>query len=360
MAVITLSVENGSFSYKNSRQQVLKNVSFSSDSGDIVAILGPNGAGKTTLLRCIMGFLQWSGGISLLDGKNIKNIPPSELWKKISYVPQAKSTVTAYTALEMVLLGRSSQIGAFSQPRAEDIEIALSVMHDLNIEKLRKKLCSEISGGELQMVLIARALASKPKILILDEPESNLDFRNQMLILDTMSGLSASGMTCIFNTHYPAHALRYANKAFLLSKNGDYLFGDSHSVITEDNIQSAFGVRTVIGEVETPVNIIKDIIPVDVNNQSSSQLVNSNPDGSDSLAVLAIISKNYDISEKINQIFHEYSQCIVGRMGMPYNKSGVYIINATLDAPFGEIQALTAKLSLLPGVSVKATYARQG
>ena len=356
---MTISVENGSFFYKNSDRQILKNVSFSASSGDMVAILGPNGTGKTTLLRCIMDFLPWREGASLLEGKNIRSIPPRELWRKISYVPQARGAALSCTALEMVLLGRSSHIGLFLKPTVRDIDEALAVMQNLHIEMLETRSCSEISGGELQMVLIARALAAKPRVLILDEPESNLDFRNQLLILDAMSALTASGMTCIFNTHYPAHALQRANKALLLSSGGDYLFGDSPSVITEENIEHAFGVRTVIGEVETPVNIIRDIIPIDVRGSAGTHMEHAGRNEQNALAVLAIISVNYETGETINKLLHAYSHCLVGRMGMPYRKNEVYIINATLDAPVWEIEALAAKLALLPGVSVKTTYAKE-
>ena len=122
--------------------------------------------------------------------------------------------------------------------------------------------CCELSGGELQMVLIARALATEPQVLVLDEPESNLDFKNQLLVLDTMQSLARAGLTCVFNTHYPAHALRRANKALLLGRNGKSLFGSTQDVVTEQNISDYFGVRAVIGSIETPDGAYADVIPV--------------------------------------------------------------------------------------------------
>ena len=112
------------------------------------------------------------------------------------------------------------------------------------------------------MVLIARALAAEPQVLILDEPESNLDFKNQLLVLDTMQSLARAGLTCVFNTHYPAHALRRANKALLLGRNGKSLFGSTQDVVTEQNISDYFGVRAVIGSIETPDGAYADVIPV--------------------------------------------------------------------------------------------------
>lgn len=354
-----LSIEKGCFSYKQNKDNLLlKNISFTAHPGDLIAILGPNGAGKTTLLRCIMGFLHWNSGQSCLDGRDITSISQKQLWRSLAYVPQAKHTSVAYTAEQMILLGRSSHFSMLSRPKRSDMDKVHEIMEKLHILKLAEKKCSEISGGELQMVLMARALVAEPQILILDEPESNLDFRNQLLILETMSELAANGMTCIFNTHYPAHALQRANKAFLLSEKGDYVFGDVNSVVTEHNIELAFGIKAIIGEIETPGNILQDVVPLRVSNQKTYEKAMTCTDRSSeqSLAVIAIITNDYCMSQKINELLHEYRKYVIGRMGMPYPDSGVFIINITLDAPVNAIQALVCKLNILPGVSVKATF----
>lgn len=256
-----LTVENGSFSYKKGKK-ILENINFSVDSGEILAILGPNGAGKTTMLRCITGMLSWKQGKSMLDQNNIGEMSAKKLWSKMAYVPQAKGVSSAYTALEMVLLGRSSRLHPFLPPGKKDIQKAEEVMELLGITHLAEKKCSEISGGELQMVLIAKALAAEPQVLILDEPESNLDFKNQLIVLDTITSLASEGMTCVFNTHYPAHALQRADKALILSKDGEYVFGDTEKVVNEENIEKAFGVQAVIGEIETAEGIRKNVIPL--------------------------------------------------------------------------------------------------
>lgn len=351
-----LAVESGHFCYKSGKN-VINNVNFELNSGDLLAILGPNGAGKTTLLRCIMGFLNWSDGKSLLDGRDIRKIPDRELWSRASYVPQAKNSVCAYSVEDMILLGRGSDFGFFKSPSKQDEEAVNEIMHTLNIDFLHGKLCSEISGGELQMVLIAKALTSNPEILILDEPESNLDFRNQLLVLDTISRLVRDGMTCIFNTHYPAHALQRANKALLLGRNGDTLFGDTASVVTEANIEKAFGVRAVIGEVETDKNIMKDVIPVTVSETEGALTEEYN--SYEQLAVVSIAAER-SAAEKINGILHEYHEYIVGRMGMPYKKYGINVINVTIDAPRTVSEVISARLNNIPGVSVKTIYAGKG
>ena len=258
---MNLTVQNGTF-YYHKDTGIFRDVNFSVDSGEILAILGPNGAGKTTLLRCITGMLKWRSGESLLDGEPIASMPARKLWSKMAYVPQAKAASAAYTAFETVLLGRSSRLNAFETPGKADVEKAREVMELLGISHLAEKKCSAISGGELQMVLIARALAAEPKVLILDEPESNLDFKNQLVVLDTMTALAKQGMTCVFNTHYPAHALQRADKALLLCRGGEYAFGPTETVVTEETIRRAFGVEAVIGSIDTPGGTVQNVIPL--------------------------------------------------------------------------------------------------
>ena len=241
-----IAVENGCFGYKKG-EQLLQNVSLEATDGELVAILGPNGAGKTTMLRCMMGFLRWRAGRSSIDWKDIRTIPQRELWRTIAYVPQAKNASAAYTAEEMVLLGRSSRIGVFSQPKGEDLQMADQVMERLGILHLKEKKCSQISGGELQMVLIARALAAQPRLLILDEPESNLDFRNQLIVLDTIRRLrDERGLSFIVNTHYPEHAISISDQTLLLLGGGESLCGPTREVITEGNLRRAFSVEVCI------------------------------------------------------------------------------------------------------------------
>ena len=348
-----LQVENGSFSYQKGHK-IFENINFSVGTGEILAILGPNGAGKTTMLRCIMGMLKWKDGQSLLDGENISTMPAKKLWSKMAYVPQAKSVSSSYTAFEMVLLGRSSHLNAFSTPKKEDMDKVEEIMEWLGITYLAEKKCSAISGGELQMVLIARALAAEPKVLILDEPESNLDFKNQLVVLNAMSELAQQGMTCVFNTHYPAHALQRANKSLILSKGGEYVFGDTAMVVNETNIQKAFGVHAVIGEFETKENVLKDVVPLSISREEKADLEKNKR----CIASITVIAGSNEMSDKINGILHEYSELLIGRMGLPYKKYGVYIINITLDGMEDEILNLSHKLSLLQGISVKTTFAK--
>ena len=347
-----LRIENGSFAYK-SGPQILKDINIELDLGEILAVLGPNGAGKTTLLRCMMDMLHWQSGRSLLDGEDIRSIPASKLWRRMAYVPQARSAAVSYTAFQTVLLGRSSRIGAFSAPSAEDMKVAESVMERLGISHLADKPCYAISGGELQMVLIARAMAAEPEILVLDEPESNLDFKNQLIVLDAMTALAAEGVACIFNTHYPAHALQRAGKALMLSKDGKSIFGETTGVVTEENIRHAFGVEALIGEVETPHNIMKNVVAVGISEDSAE-----GPAVRDEtiLASVTVIMRNNDRAALINSAFRDYNHLLIGRMGLPHRRSDKYIITVMLEGPAADIEALSHRLSLIPDISVKTTY----
>ncbi len=254
-------VRNISFSYPKTGKKVFSDVSFSLEKGEIMAVLGPNGAGKTTLLRCMTGLLRSDGGEVFLNGENIRKIRPKDLWSSVSYVPQNGRALSSYSVLETVLLGKTGELGLFSAPDGKDLSEAEEILSLLGIGDLKDRRVNTLSGGEQQMVLIARALISKPELLILDEPESGLDFRNQLVVLDTLSMLKKQGMACIFNTHYPEHALLRADRVLILS-GGKAVCGRAEEIITKETIRDTFGVQVVIGEVRDGSNAVKSIVPI--------------------------------------------------------------------------------------------------
>lgn len=260
-----LRTEKASFSYDKKNESdgryIFNDVNISLETGKVMAILGPNGSGKTTFLRCLMGMLRWTSGSSFFDDRDTATLSSKEFWSKVSYVPQQRMASTSFTAFENVLLGRSGQVNFFGTPKKSDIEATERIMDELGIIKFRNRACDSLSGGEFQMVLIAKALVSEPELLILDEPESGLDFRNQLIVLDTMDKLKEKGISCIFNTHYPKHALQKADCSLILGRH-KHFFGKTDEIVNEETIEDVFGVKAVISEMQVDGEIIKNIVPM--------------------------------------------------------------------------------------------------
>ncbi len=249
---MTFEVKNGGFRYHGERE-ILRDVSFQVKDAEILSVLGANGAGKTTLMKCMLGLLRWTSGASFLNGKDVRTLKSKAFWREVGYVPQAKLPSFVYTVGEMVVMGRSSHLGELSQPGEKDWQKVDECLKTVGIFHLKDKLCSRISGGEYQMALIARALVSDPSLLVLDEPESNLDFKNQRIVLDTISWLcKEKGLAAILNTHYPEHAVEISHKALLLFPDGTSLAGDAKDVIGEKNLEKAFDVPVRICTIDLP------------------------------------------------------------------------------------------------------------
>ena len=255
-------VVDGRFGYEKGKE-ILRDINFTLEDDAVLTILGSNGVGKTTLVKCMLGLLKWTSGSTLIDGQEVGNMKHTEFWKKIGYVPQAKLSAFAYTVEEMVLLGRNAHLKMTEMPNEDDREIALDCLDCIGVKHLRHKLCSKISGGELQMVLIARALAAQPSMLILDEPESNLDFRNQLIVLNTIRELSKEKhISSIVNTHYPEHAISISDMTLLLQGDGTSVCGTTRSTITESLLQNAFGVNVKICDVPVDGSKYTCVMPI--------------------------------------------------------------------------------------------------
>lgn len=197
---------------------VLKDVSFTISSGEMIAFLGKNGAGKTTLLRIIPSFLTPLGGDVLIDGVSVRSMSLQDKAKAIAYIPQFSQTAFAYTVRESVLMGKSPHISLFNKPSKNDERRALEILEELGILALVDRPTNEISGGERQLVLIARALMQDAKLLILDEPTSFLDYSNQLLVLEKTYELVKKGYACLYSTHNPDLALAYSTRVLAMDK----------------------------------------------------------------------------------------------------------------------------------------------
>lgn len=252
-----IEVREGNFCYAKKKEVkpfiYESNISFTLEPGQIMAILGPNGAGKTTLLKCITGLQDWRVGETLIDDVPLAKVSQKELWKKIGYVPQAHKMVFGFSIEDLVVMGRAPYIGSLSKPRKEDYEKAHEALNEVGIVHLAKKSCNEVSGGELQLALIARTLVSNPEILILDEPESHLDVQKQVVILETLKRLAKEHrISCIINTHYPNHAFYLADQVLMIAKEKKAVIGAVHEVMTESRMKEYFNIdlRKLIFEEE--------------------------------------------------------------------------------------------------------------
>jgi len=241
---MNLDIINVSCGYGKST--IVKDISMSVESGEILCLLGPNGVGKTTFFKTILGFLKLQTGKILLDGQDINNWSKKKLAESIGYVPQAHTPPFPFSVIDVIIMGRTAHIGMFESPSKKDKEIAEESMNTLNITYLKDKIYTEISGGERQMVLIARALTQQPKILVMDEPTSNLDFGNQVKVLEEINKLSQKGLGIIMTSHFPDHAFLCCTKVALMQKNNIFTIGTVDEVVTEENLKMAYGVDVKI------------------------------------------------------------------------------------------------------------------
>ncbi len=253
-----LSVQNAAFHYPGGKP-LFENLSFELSTPSVMSVLGANGAGKTTLIKCLLGFEKWTAGSERLDGEDVSHMPARRFWQRIAYVPQAKSAPFSYTVEETVLLGRSVHVPLFGKPSENDRRIAAEAMAAAGIEALSQRSCNELSGGQYQMVLIARALAAQPELLVMDEPESNLDFKNQLKVLQTIRGLAEKGVGCLINTHYPVHALEISDKTLVMLPDAAPVYGAARDVLTEETLTCAFGVAVRIFENEAQGRTVKSV-----------------------------------------------------------------------------------------------------
>ncbi|HIE31094.1 MAG TPA: ABC transporter ATP-binding protein [Methanosarcinales archaeon] len=238
-----LQIKNLAFSYGST--QILKGINMELGSSDVLGIVGPNGAGKSTLIRCIDRILVPQHGTVLLDGQEMKHMSSMEIAKRIGYVPQSISNTFPATVFDTVLMGRRPHLGWRSSE--EDIDAVLEVLRILKIKYLAMRDFNEISGGQQQKVLIARALAQDAEILLLDEPTSNLDIRHQLEVMEILTKLvKKKGISVMMAIHDLNLASRYSDRIIMLNGGSVRDAGDPVSVLTAENIQSVYGVEVIV------------------------------------------------------------------------------------------------------------------
>ena len=223
-----------------------RGVSFGVDAGEVLCVLGPNGGGKTTLFRTVLGLLSPHDGTVTLEKQDLQDLSRAEIARRVGYVPQGHAAYFAYTVREFVLMGRTAHLGAFSSPSQRDFEVAVKSLDSLGIAHLADKPVTEISGGERQLALVARALAQEPRLLVLDEPTASLDFGNQVRVLERIGALAASGIAILFSGHEPDHAFLCAQRALLLGEGRVLEIGTPREVIRADTLERLYGVSVQV------------------------------------------------------------------------------------------------------------------
>ncbi len=247
-----LELRNLSCGYGQHR--VIDNISFTMNAREVIGLLGANGCGKTTLIKTILGLLPVHGGEVLLDGENIKNWPSAQIARVVGYIPQMHTPPFPFQVLDVVLMGRTAHIKPFASPDKKDIKIAERVLEMLNISYLRNRIYTEISGGERQLVLIARALAQEPRVLIMDEPTASLDFGNQIKVLSQVNQLARLDMVVLMSCHFPEHAFIYSNRVVLLNEGRILHCGIPDESITSERLKTLYGVDVDIVTVKNRMN----------------------------------------------------------------------------------------------------------
>lgn len=256
-----LEVRNVSCGYGT--KEIIHNVSFKVEDGEFVCILGPNGSGKTTLLKSILGLLSPSSGGVFLGEQNIHHLSAIALAKEMGYIPQAHTPPFPFKVKDVVLMGRTPHLSRLSLPAESDEKIAMESLAELNISHLKDKKYTQISGGERQLVIIARALTQRPKILVMDEPTSSLDFGNQHIVLEQMRRLSHKGMSILMVTHDPDHALYCASKVVMIKDGCLLKAGTPEETIVEESMQAIYNTEVKIDRIRlADERVIRVCIPI--------------------------------------------------------------------------------------------------
>lgn len=237
---MSISVKNLDFSYGS--RQILKDISFDIPDGTLVNVLGPNGVGKSTLFRCILGLNHDYKGQILVNGKDMKHLTIKERAREISYIPQSHAPVYDYEVLDVVLMATGSELKVLSNPGCAQRKRAYEALERIGIEKFAHRQYTHISGGEQQLVLIARALAQNAKTIVMDEPTSALDYGNTMRVLSCVRQLAREGLSIVQSTHNPDHAFLYSDKTLVLRDGKVDAYGDPKEVITSELISGLYSL----------------------------------------------------------------------------------------------------------------------
>jgi len=245
-----LAAQGLGFGYRDRR--VGSDVTLELAAGEVLCLLGPNGSGKTTLFKTLLGLLPPQSGAVLIDGRDARTLTRDAIARQISYVPQAHGVFFPYTVRETVLMGRTAHLGLFSAPSASDHAATAAAIERMGITHLADAIYTQISGGERQLALIARALAQEARVVIMDEPTANLDFGNQVRVLERIRALAGEGIGVLLSTHDPDHAFLCADRVAMLHQGRLMACGTVSEVMTAEKLQQIYGVAVSVTAVPLP------------------------------------------------------------------------------------------------------------
>ncbi|MGM0438630.1 MAG: ABC transporter ATP-binding protein [Bacillota bacterium] len=254
-----IETRNLCFSYEE--KKVLKNIDISLNKGKLTCLLGANGSGKTTIIKALNGIIKKDSGQIFIDGENLDNLKQKEIAKKISMVPQEHNSVFSYKSIDVVIMGVTPYLGFGKQPDHTIYLKAKKIMDKLNILEMADRNYNELSGGERQLVLIARALLQDTEYMLFDEPTSHLDFKNQHLILRELKKLTKKQKGVVTALHDPNLALKYSDQVIIIKEGKILTYGETEKVMNSKNLSKAYETEIIVDELANKVEIAADNNP---------------------------------------------------------------------------------------------------
>lgn len=237
-----MSIEIKDLSFSYGKHQVLHDINISIPDATLVNVLGPNGVGKSTLFRCILGLNSRYQGSICVNGKDMRSLSVKERAREISYIPQSHAPVYDYEVLDVVLMSTGADLGMLRSPGPRHVKRAYEALERIGVAHLAHRTYTQISGGEQQLVLIARAIAQEARTIIMDEPTSALDYGNTVRVLSCVRQLAREGLSIVQSTHQPDQAFLYSDKTLVINQGTVLAFGDPKDVITRELVSTIYGV----------------------------------------------------------------------------------------------------------------------
>ena len=247
---VAVALEGVTFSWPGSSRPLFSELDLAVPAGETCCLIGPNGSGKTTLLELILGWRRPVAGMVYSEGRPLAEVPARERGRTMALVPQEERLPFSYSVLEYVLLGRAPYLSPLASPGRSDVELAGAVLERVGISDLTERPVPELSGGERRLVLVARALLQRPRVLLLDEPSNHLDPANRERVIGILADLKASGITLLMSSHEPDMVTRLADRTVLLHAGRAPEIGSPDEMLVSEKLSGLYGVEARVVESE--------------------------------------------------------------------------------------------------------------